>query len=399
MTTEKPWGALPPEVAAVLRPVLPQLAEEVLEAIGREVEVYARPLEGPFGRALREGVERALSRFVDLIERPEVEDLAARRAYVALGRGEYREGRSLDALLGAYRVGARVSWRRIAETGVEAGLEPPVLYRLGEAIFAYIDGLSAESVEGYTEEQSAAAGERQRRRETLVRLLVQDPLAEAAAVRVAAQQVGWSLPRTVAVLVAEAEAGARLAARLGAKAIAAGDEERAIVAIADPDAPGLRAQLERALRRRRAALGPTVPLAQARRSLLRAQLAWKLVPAGGEVTEGVVRADEHLGDLLLAGDEELAAEFSARTLAPFEELRPASRTRLLETLRAWLDLQGRIEPVARALDVHPQTVRYRLAQLREVLGHALDEPGGRFELALALRVQPDAAGSTVTRAV
>jgi DNA-binding PucR family transcriptional regulator len=35
--------------------------------------------------------------------------------------------------------------------------------------------------------------------------------------------------------------------------------------------------------------------------------------------------------------------------------------------------------------VHVQTVRYRLGQLRDLLGGALDEPRGRLELTLALR--------------
>jgi DNA-binding PucR family transcriptional regulator len=41
------------------------------------------------------------------------------------------------------------------------------------------------------------------------------------------------------------------------------------------------------------------------------------------------------------------------------------------------------------LDVHPQTVRYRLGQLRDVFGPALDDADSRFELALALRVHRD----------
>ncbi|MGH2714951.1 MAG: helix-turn-helix domain-containing protein, partial [Thermoleophilaceae bacterium] len=36
---------------------------------------------------------------------------------------------------------------------------------------------------------------------------------------------------------------------------------------------------------------------------------------------------------------------------------------------------------------HPQTVRYRLARLRELFGERLDEPDGRFELELALRAR------------
>ncbi len=37
-----------------------------------------------------------------------------REIYVELGRGELRAGRPLEALLAAYRLGARVAWRRQA---------------------------------------------------------------------------------------------------------------------------------------------------------------------------------------------------------------------------------------------------------------------------------------------
>ena len=43
--------------------------------------------------------------------------------------------------------------------------------------------------------------------------------------------------------------------------------------------------------------------------------------------------------------------------------------------------------VAAALHVHPQTVRYRVAQLRELFGEALDDPGSRYELLLVLRAR------------
>ena len=56
------------------------------------------------------------------------------------------------------------------------------------------------------------------------------------------------------------------------------------------------------------------------------------------------------------------------------------------TLAAWLEHQGDVRATAGALHVHAQTVRYRVAQLREVFGEALDDGRGRLELALALRV-------------
>ena len=86
-----------------------------------------------------------------------------------------RAGRSLDSLLSAYRIGARVAWRRFAAARRRAGLEPDTLYLLAESIFAYIDVLSAESAEGHALEQSAAAGEAELRRRRLVRMLVREP--------------------------------------------------------------------------------------------------------------------------------------------------------------------------------------------------------------------------------
>ncbi len=59
--------------------------------------------------------------------------------------------------------------------------------------------------------------------------------------------------------------------------------------------------------------------------------------------------------------------------------------RAVDDLHAWLREQGRTEAVARELHVHPQTVRYRLARLRELFGDVLERPDGRFELEVALR--------------
>src|SRR5215208_748316 len=94
MVVEHPWGALPPEVAEVLRPELPALADEIVAELSREVPDYARPLEGPFGQALRYGVEEALGRFTTTVQDPQA-DPAGREVYVNLGRGEMRAGRSL----------------------------------------------------------------------------------------------------------------------------------------------------------------------------------------------------------------------------------------------------------------------------------------------------------------
>jgi PucR C-terminal helix-turn-helix domain len=406
---ERPWVSLPAHAADALRPELSAIAEEIIEAISVGVPEYALPLEGRFGEGLRTGVERALQRFLDLSGRDDAGPDPGRQVYVDLGRGELRAGRPLEALLAAYRLGARVAWRRLAAAGERAGLEPRTLYLLAESIFAYIDELSGESVEGYAMEQAAVAGERQRRRRELAALLVQQPPADASAVEAAALAAGWPLPAVAAAVYAEPRPGEatadpdRLAVRLGEGTIAAELGAGTCAVVPDPDAPGRRAQLASAFRDGLAALGPSTPWREAHVSAARARAALALArtgalpamatPASGDAEpgrgtdrpHGLVVAAEHPVPLLLHADQRLARDIAVAALAPLAGETPASRGRLIETLSAWLRHRGRTEAVAAALHVHPQTVRYRMGRLRELYGDRLDDPDTRFELELALR--------------
>jgi hypothetical protein len=178
----------------------------------------------------------------------------------------------------------------------------------------------------------------------------------------------------------------------------------AVVLLPDPEGPGRRRALETALGRERAAIGPAVPWGDAAGSLRRAAAAFRLAAQGrldgqagtspggqtatspsGQSATRLVVADEHLPALLLAAEPGLAADLARSRLAPLDDLAPGARERLAATLRAWLDRPGQVQAVAAALDVHPQTVRYRLKQLRELFGPKLEDPEARFELSLALR--------------
>jgi DNA-binding PucR family transcriptional regulator len=97
--------------------------------------------------------------------------------------------------------------------------------------------------------------------------------------------------------------------------------------------------------------------------------------------------------LVLHGDPELGRELATRVLSPLRALPEATAERLAETLEVWLGLHGARAAVADQLHVHPQTVRYRLGQLRELFGEALDEPEQRFALMLALRLRRGVLGT------
>ena len=185
-----------------------------------------------------------------------------------------------------------------------------------------------------------------------------------------------------------ARAAARLPGAIGADLDPVGV---ALVPVSERVVPGRTGWLDRvriAVRERPAVLGPVVEPARAARSVARAQAAWPLHVSGllGTDPGGLVRADEHLLALLLAAEPDLAADLSERAVAPLQALPAGAAARGEQTLRAWLDAHGDVSAAAAALHVHPQTVRYRLAGLREVFGDALDDPGARLELAIALRM-------------
>ena len=381
----EPWRGLSPHVADLIEPELGGITEEILATIAREVPDYARPLEGRFGRGIQTGVREALSQFVELIRDPEAGREPGRDVYLQLGRGEQRVGRPLDSLLAAYRVGARVAWRRIAAAGRRAELEAEPLTLLAEAIFAYIDELSADSVDGYAAAQAEVEDVRRRRRHELVRLLVSEPAAEPADLKAAARAGAWTLPKRIAAAAcAEADlAGA--ARRLPPESLATVLDGTGCLLLADPDGPGRREELSRAAGDARLVLGPTAELDGVGSSWLLARSLFAADSDGPLSAPGLLAAEDHLADLILFESRPLTTRIAARRLSPFDDLTPKARARMQETALAHVRHHGNAVAMATELHIHPQTARYRIARLRELLGDQLDDPDARFEMELALR--------------
>ena len=384
-----PWAAVPVQVADLVRPGLPGVVEDIIAAVRAEVVEYDQPLEGEFGRLIREGAAAALEQFVDLLGRDV--DLPPSGVYEAIGRAEFRAGRTLDALQSAYRVGARVAWRAAVELAA-ASLDLRALVAFAEAIFAYIDRLADAAVSGYAREQSMREGSAQTRRHALVDVLLRGEARDPAVVERAAEQAGWALPAQLAVVALGDEDPLRVMQRMPVGTIGTTLDAGGVLVVPDPDGPGRRRQLVVGLRRRLGVLGPTVPWARAHESARRALTAWPRHAAGRLGEHTLARSDEHLLDLALMADEALARDFVETRLAPLRHLKPAARERATLTLRAWLDAHGDVTATARGLHVHPQSVRYRLARLRETFAGALDDPAARLEIAAALRASDLLAG-------
>lgn len=376
---------LPPAVADLIEPELDAVTAEILDAIAKEVPGYARPLEGNFGRGVRRGVSEALRQFVALIRDPGSGRGVGRDVYVELGRGELRQGRTLDSLQAAYRVGARVAWRRISAAGRRADLDAEVLSLLAESIFAYIDELSADSVEGYAEAQAELEDQRRRRARDLAALLVREPPAELADLRAAAEHAAWALPTRVAALTCLKEELPRVARRLPADSLATVLEGSGCIVFPDPVGPGRAELLERIAAEMTLAEGPEGTLGDLPESWSLAKLTLRAAQAGAIPVAGRRRADDHLADLLLFEGHGLVSRIASRRLAPLDGLSKKARERMRETTLAYVRHGGNAVAIAAALHVHPQTARNRIAHLRELFGAQLDDPDARLELEIALR--------------
>ncbi|MDQ1616170.1 MAG: hypothetical protein QOJ60_2109 [Actinomycetota bacterium] len=376
------------QVASRLRGRLPAVAEQTVAAVIAEVPGYAGGLSGDMRVNIERAVPMALGAFVSLAEKakdvdPRTPLEPALAAAYELGRGEAREGRTMDALQAAYRVGARVAWRELSSVLVDERLTARTVAEFAELVFAYIDELSAASVAGHADERATTGRVRELYLEQLGQRLIEgapdDVLADAA------ERTGWDPPQTLtAVLVPETQVRRALAV-LDARTLRlpgdlVGADDAAILLVPDTAGPR-RARLLRALEGREAVVGPARSWTAVAVSVHRARRARDLiVPVG----RAAVDTEAHLATLLIRSDGEALADLRQRALEPLSELRPSAVERLEQTLRSWLLHQGRRDDVAADLMVHPQTVRYRMTQLRERYGDRLHDPAAVLELVVAL---------------
>lgn len=341
---------------------VPELTERTVGAIEAQMPQLAARLDRGF---LRAGVALTNERFADgLRGRLAPHD---GEAHVELGAWLARSGVSLAALGTAYRLGAGLAWEVLAGLATEQALSAPASLELATRHVGYVDRLSSDSLAGYERaaEQAGALLARERQ------LLLEAVLRGEREISRAASAARWPVPgrlRAGVLLAPVALPRAVLAGRAG--------EVSALLVPADlllpADTP--------------VALGSVVALPEAGASLSQARRLAALAGAGHLPGDALLLWEDHLPALVVHADPAAAEALARRRLAPMDELGPVRRAAMAETLAAWLDTPGQPLAMARRLHLHPQTVRYRIARLRERFGDAIDDPAARFELGLALRI-------------
>lgn len=349
---------LPAELVAEIRQQIPHVAEITVATVAAQVPAYAPATSDPYRAELEAGVRIAFEGFTRLLSDQQSDALdGITRAARALGRTEARRRRGIGSLLTAYQIGTGVHWQEVSSLVLRYGLDPAAISELAGLIFAFNQQLTAASVEGYATETQT----RERHREILAQALMTGMASEGQISR-----AGWTAPTTLTCVVVS---GVHVSAVLGAYPDALQAPVDELVGMLVPDA--IRATLLRTVAGTDAVIGPTLPWEQVHHSFERAQALAHIVDVRP------LDCDEHLVELVLFS--EARGDLRSQVLAPL-----AGNERLEQTLRSWLLHVGRRDAVAEELFVHPQTVRYRMGQIRELYGERLNDPREVLKLIVAL---------------
>lgn len=200
--------------------------------------------------------------------------------------------------------------------------------------------------------------------------------------------LGWDRVTSVAVLVGPAPGGSsasavdalRAAARdRGVELLAAVQGRRLVAVLGSVDDPiAIAGHLQPQFGDGPLVVGPVVPHLFAAGRSARTALAGLAAAPGWPEGPRPCSGDELVAERALNGDERARRWLSVRVAQPI-----AAAPTLHETARTYLST-GSLEATARALFVHPNTVRYRLGRVTDLTGYDLTDSHDAFTVRLAL---------------
>ncbi|GAA1894184.1 PucR family transcriptional regulator [Lapillicoccus jejuensis] len=273
---------------------------------------------------------------------------------------------------------------------------------LREAVLRYSREVAFGAAEVY-----AAAAESRGAWDARLEALVVDAVVRGEAddsMQSRATALGWGSVQGVAVVAgspardvgaaAAVDAVRRAAAREGVEALAALQRRRLVVilgglrppATAGPEGTAARpatvvAALAEHFGEGPVVLGPTVPHLFAAGRSARAALSGLAAVAAWPAAPRPVLADDLLPERVLGGDGPARRTLVNRVHHPL-----AQHPALLATATEFLEQGRSLEATARALYVHPNTVRYRLGRVAALVGYDLTTPREALAVQVALAV-------------
>ncbi|MEZ0363837.1 PucR family transcriptional regulator [Mycobacterium sp. pUA109] len=381
---------VPASTAEALFRRLPTTTADIVEAVTRQLPIFADALQSELGKVAQAAIDTMLAGFLGAAcgsgpDRQTVDIGAVQQAAFNLGRYEARIGRSIDPLNAAFRLGARIAWRHWSTVAQDHDMNTADIVRFAELHFEYLDDLADACVSGHADELATASRRLQRQREQLAEQLLLGAGSEE--IMETARLARWQTPATmVAIVLARADTH-HVIPLLDDRTLRSNEdllpglERSGLTTLLVPVTTATpRPALIRRLTDVQAAVGPEQPWLDVKYSAALAARARKCC----QPESWPIDTEKTLAELVIHADPQTRERQRAAALAPFDHLRADTRARYEETLRAWLLHQGRREHVARQLVLHTQTVRYRMDRIREILGDDLNDPARVLDLVIAL---------------
>jgi DNA-binding PucR family transcriptional regulator len=384
--------ALPASLIAEIERRRPGLARHMARAVVSLVR-WDDTTGGPLKR---DAIARACAAGLDLFLATAREARPAThqelREVAQLGILQARGSQSVEPILSAYRIAARVGWDAIlAAWRDHPDASPEALVVTADYVFGALDQVAAEVTRTYlhAREQHMLRGKRARAR--LLHSLVSDTFDNELAIQKQALAVDFQLAAAYVALVVKSDDGVQDVLgriELPARALADATDEHTLVLLWPADGHavedqvlGLMADLRQGRARVRAGLGAEHPgLRGISRSYLEAQQA---VEVGRKLRPdaALYQHDEVAPYLVLAQNPLVAERYVRHVLGRL--LEADARGTLMDTLDALLS-HGSVKDAAAGLGLHRHTVLYRIEKLRDLVGGDLDDPATRQRLRLAL---------------
>ena len=301
------------------------------------------------------------------------------------------QGVYVQDMLTAYRLSIHQIREFIVEAANAAGCSPPVTLEMVQLLWALADAVSVRlaTVHRDTEIDIARHGERQRAE--FLRGLVFGSVAPAEIrrlgpayhltpdLRYVALRGRPSDDSTTQDLVRAIGAACRAVGHHAFVGVLEGD----VVGVAPrapaiSDCPGI------------VGVGPPADLTAVEPSFATASRVLEVAERFGE--PGVFRLEDLSLRVAVAAEDELGELLVNRYLRPLEKLGGRAGS-VLETVAAFIEHGLSVKATAEALDVHQNTVRYRLGRFEELTGAVLERPVIAFEVWWAMQRQFLAGGT------
>lgn len=317
----------------------------------------------------------------------------------------YHQGVPLQALLHAYRLWGHTVWQEVV-TVAESISDPYAALAVAGGVLRHVDLVSTAVAQAYLEEASGTTQDGEvLRRELLEALVAGTPVT--ARIQRQVDAVGIDLTADhVVVLIRHKELSVSepdsLRVSLQAVRTALGDgtigplltgvrdeEIVAIQPVAGLSREAIRSQADRLARDLPAfvvgvgrAHGGAAGIG---RSYQEAQESVAAALAVGPRPRAYVFSEALLGHLVRSSRfrEELLEE----TVLPLQAYDEVHSAELIETLVAYVEARFNLTHTARALNVQPNTISYRLRRVCDLTGHDPADPEGLLLLALGLKAR------------